>query len=149
MAEYIYTGVVNSNGNRYERTISVEEFNNSIDLEKIEDRRIRTTAEVLLRMVNDEDSPLEHVDTYLREDGMWRVQLRADINRRNMLVSAENTCRFSAEEWDAIATLINLMGDWHVKGIDVRIKAKASYNFDLFYGVVTFVVPSKDVSYGE
>lgn len=71
MEKYIYTGVENTNGNRYEKTITVKEFMETIDIESMEICDVRRyLIENCLY-----DTPYEHVDTYLKESGMWRVQI--------------------------------------------------------------------------
>ena len=136
--DYVYTGVENTNGNRYEVTISPEEFATRIDLEKIENKHTRDIVERIFERVFTPLSRMEHVDTYLKENGMWRVQLRCELSRWDF---DKDFC----ESWEDVNLLMKLSdyGFGIRDFFNVRIITRPWYDSPVFYGVLTFEVPSK------
>ena len=134
--DYVYIGVQNTNGNRYEVTISPEEFATRINLEKIENKHTRDMVECIFERVSALTSRMEHVDTYLKENGMWRVQLRCELSKWDF---DKDFC----ESWVDVHLLMSLSDYGFRDFFNLRITTRPWYNAPLFYGVLTFEVPSK------
>lgn len=127
MANVPYTGVQNTNGNTYEVIITPQEFMQRINLDSIENPRVRLEYQILFDLVNAEDCLLEHVDTHNMPDSKdWRVQLRLRVHKHEL-----------EDRWYEIVEVMKVADPMWGKYFDVR----ARFNIDEFYGIVTFVVP--------
>lgn len=127
-----YIGVENTNGNRYEETISVAEFMSRIDLSKIEDEPRRDLYESLLDYASCEELPIKHIDTHIMPDSNeWRVQLCIDVDECDVLI-----------DWYWI--------QWAMGYSDGRYKKYFMFWYQFsegekaFHACFTFGVPGKD-----
>ena len=128
MKDYVYTGVRNTNGNKYEKTITKDELKKHIDLSLIEENDYREMVEWILSDIDSDDSKFEHVDTYLKEDGNWRFQIWVNIHYMDIpkywrdIQNMKNLSIYPYSQWFRVDESIE---EWGIKM------------------VATFVVPGK------
>lgn len=126
MSEYVYTGVKNTNGNRYDVTIDPEDFMQRVDMKKLmEEDKDYYLKEILLNSAVNPSTKLEHVDTYLTEENEWRVQLRLDVDRDNV-----------QNRWNEISRFMQVYEQRRGWCTTVLF-----HPYNGFYGVITFKVP--------